>query len=114
QERRGQRQSWPSTARPTGGLAISWPPPRRRRTSARASGHLDDLPVIERDGTPADAANQLTVVSGDDHRRAAGIDLAEQIHDLEREIRIQVTGRLVGEDNLRIVDQRSRNGDALL
>ena len=62
----------------------------------------------------ADAPDQLAIVRGDDDRRAARVDLAEQIHDFERQIGIEVAGRLVGEHELRVVDERARDGDALL
>ena len=41
-------------------------------------------------------------------------DLAKQVHDLERQVGIEIAGRLVGEDELRIVDERARDGDPLL
>src|SRR6266571_2520574 len=44
-------------------------------------GDLDDAAVFERDRSTADAANQLTVVRGDDDGCAACVDLAEQVHD---------------------------------
>ena len=66
---------------------------------APVTQHLHDVSVIERDRAPADAADQLAIVRGDEHRRAAGVDLAEQVHDLERQVRIEVAGRLVGQDD---------------
>src|SRR5262249_25629438 len=45
---------------------------------------------------------------------AAGVDLAEEIHDFEREVRVEVPRRLVGEHQLRVVDERARDRDALL
>ena len=51
---------------------------------------------------------------GDDDRRAARVDFAEQVHDFEREVGIEVAGRLVSEHKLRIVHQRARNRDPLL
>ena len=62
----------------------------------------------------ADAADHLAIVRGDDDGRAARVDLAEQIHDVERQIRIEIAGRLVGQHQLRIVDQRAGDRDALL
>ena len=47
-------------------------------------------------------------------RRAARVDLTEQIHDLERQIGIEIAGRLVREHELRIVDERARDRDPLL
>ena len=42
------------------------------------------------------------------------VELLQQRHDLEARRRIERAGRLVGEDQLRVVDQRARDGDALL
>ena len=67
--------------------------------------------MIERRPT---RAHQLAVVRGDDHRRATRVDLAEQIHDFERQIRIEVAGRLVGEHQLRVVDERASDRNPLL
>ena len=44
----------------------------------------------------------------------AGVDLAEEVHDLERQVGIEVAGGLVGQDDGRIVDERPRDRDALL
>src|SRR5262249_18997794 len=41
-------------------------------------------------------------------------DLAKEIHDLERQVRVEVSGRLVSEDQLRVVDERAGDRDALL
>ena len=92
--------------------------PTLRRTRSRRTRH-PATPVRRAgrgrgDDAPADAADQLAVVRGDEHRRAARVDLAEQVHDLERQVGIEVAGRLVGEDELRIVDERARDRDALL
>ena len=38
----------------------------------------------------------------------------DQIHDLDRELRVEVARRLVGEQDLGLVDERRRNRDALL
>ena len=55
------------------------------------------LPLIERDRPSSDQANELAIVRRDEHGRPAGVDLAQQVHDLEREIRIEVAGRFVGD-----------------
>ena len=115
----------PSTNRPAAIVSIERAAGRRPRHRLAAAsreeilqrahlGDLHDVPVIERQRAAADAANQLAVVRRDDDGRAARVDLAKQIHDLERQIRIEVAGRLVGEDDRRIVDQRAGDGDALL
>src|SRR5436190_2381433 len=96
---------------------LSRAPLRRRAPFAwcvPSSGGLHDAAVIERQRAAPDAANELAVVRGDQHGRAPRVDLAEQVHDLEREVRIEVAGRLVGEDDHRIVDERARDRDPLL
>src|SRR5919197_2140742 len=72
------------------------------------------MSVIERHGAPADAADQFTIVCRDQHRRAARVDFAEQVHDFERQIRIEVPGGLVLDADDRIIDERARDRDALL
>ena len=75
---------------------------------------LHQVAVVERDGAAAHVPHQFAVVRGDEHRRAAGVDVAEQVHDLERQIRVEVARRLVGQDERRLVDERARDRDALL
>ena len=62
----------------------------------------------------ADAPDQLAIVRGDEHGRSARVDLAEQVHDVERQIGVEVAGGLVGQHERRIVDQRARDRNALL
>ena len=50
----------------------------------------------------------------DHDRRAERIDLLEQEHDLKRTLRVEVAGRLIGDDHRRIVDERAGNGHTLL
>ena len=50
-----------------------------------------------------------------DHRDAPlPVQLLEDRHDLDAGARIQGSRRFVGQDQLRIVDQAARDGDALL
>ena len=88
------------------------PPWRTRSRGPHATSTICAL--VERDRASADQANELAVVGGDEHGRAAGVDLAQQVHDLERQIGIEVAGRFVGEQQHRIVDERARDRDALL
>lgn len=50
----------------------------------------------------------------DDHRRAELVDALEQAHDLQRARGVQIARRLVGDDGAGVVDERTRNGHALL
>src|SRR5579862_7654701 len=45
---------------------------------------------------------------------ALGVELLKNVHDLDAGARVEVPGRLVGQENGRVVDQRPRDGDALL
>ena len=55
---------------------------------------------------------QLGVVRHHDYQAIAG-DFGEQIHDLHARFRVKGAGGFVGPDDLRLVDQGARNGDAL-
>ena len=70
--------------------------------------------VLELNDAAADPLDQLAIVGRDQHRRAARVDVAEQVHDLERQIGIEVAGRLVGQHEVRLVDERARDRHALL
>ena len=61
-----------------------------------------------------DVRDERAVVRGDEDRRAAGIDVAEQVHDLERQVGVEITSRLVGKHHVRLIDERPGDGDALL
>src|SRR5439155_3696952 len=47
-------------------------------------------------------------------RRPAAVQLREQLHDLLPLTRVEIPGRLVGEDERRLVDHRACHGDELL
>src|SRR5262249_3894880 len=60
-------------------------------------------------------AGKIGIVRGDEERDAAlGLQLKKQVVDDRACLRIEVTGRLVGEDDLRLVHECARDGDALL
>ena len=73
----------------------------------------DDLPVAERD-QPRRERRDVLLVRDDDDRDAGAVELLQQRHHLEARRGIERAGGLVGEDELGIVDQRARDGDALL
>ena len=54
------------------------------------------------------------VVRGHDHGGAAGVDAGEQLHDAGARGGVEVSGRLVGEQDLRLVDDGAGDRDALL
>ena len=51
---------------------------------------------------------------GDQHRSAGGVDLTEPVHDLQREIGVQIAGRFVGQDHHRAVNEGQCDGNPLL
>ena len=71
-------------------------------------------PRAELDHAAAHAVDHGRVVRGDDHRRARAVDPVEQLHDPDRGLGIEVAGRLVGQQQRRVVDERARHRDALL
>jgi hypothetical protein len=55
------------------------------------------------------------LVCDEDNRDAAlSVQPLKNVHDLDAGARIEVAGGLVGKDDRRLVDERPRNGDALL
>ena len=56
----------------------------------------------------------MQVVAGDHDGDADVVEAAEQPHDFERQIRIQVAGRLVGDQQRWLGDDGARDTDALL
>ena len=50
----------------------------------------------------------------DEHGRAGAVDPVEQLHDPDRGLGVEVPGRLVGQEQRRVVDERARDRDALL
>ena len=66
------------------------------------------------DHAPAHAVDHRLVVRRDDHGRAGAVDPVEQLHDPDRRLGVEVAGRLVGQQQRRVVDERARDRDALL
>src|SRR5690606_18006176 len=107
-------------------IATDWSEaPKARRTGCRTSSFggpplvpgllpvLDDAPVAEHD-RPVGILRHLRPVRDDDHRDAFLVEIAEELHDLRSGLCIERAGRLVGQQDLGIVDERARDGDALL
>src|SRR5436190_282587 len=74
----------------------------------------DDALRLDRDHAPAHLVDHLAVVGGDQHRRARAVDAVEQLHDPDRRLGVEVPGRLIGEQERRVVDERPGDRDALL
>src|SRR5580704_18420676 len=73
-----------------------------------------DAAVGEPDDAPAHAVDHCLIVCGDDDGGSLGVDAREQRHDLVRSLGIEIAGRLVAEQDQRIVDERPRDRGALL
>ena len=87
-----------------------------RRLVVVAAGVLvaDQAALLERDHAAAHLVDHLAVVGDDEHRGAGAVDPVEQLHDPDRGHRVEVAGRLVGEQQRRVVDEGAGDRDALL
>ena len=70
--------------------------------------------LVEREHPAAHLVDHLAVVGDDEHGGAGAVDPVEQLHDPDRGLGIEVPGRLVREQQRRMVDERPRDRDALL
>ena len=85
-----------------------------RRGVARHVRRIADEPAVaERQQTRGERGDVL-LVRDDDDRDAAAIELLQQRHDFEARRGVERARRLVGEDELGVVDQRAGDGHALL
>src|SRR5690606_31869368 len=83
-------------------------------TSCGRSGVRDDRAVRETDRAPR-ARGEVWIVRDEHERRAAlAVELLEQLDDGLARAGVEVPGRLVGEQDLGLVDERARERDALL
>ncbi len=88
-----------------------------RAASAIGSGRtivVDQLAVIEHEYALVHALDQREIVTRHEHRGADLLELGEQPHDLGRQHRIEIAGRLVRDEDRRFRDDRARDADALL
>ena len=85
-----------------------------RRVVARVVLVADEAALVELQHAAAHAVDHRRVVRGDQHGRAGAVDAVEQLHDPDRRLGVEVAGRLVGQQQRRVVDERARHGDALL
>src|SRR2546425_1452131 len=89
---------------------------------ARKNGWLPSIPWSDLPCSPLDepvgavcAPGELGVVGRDEERETPfGLETHEQIEDDLTRLRIEVAGRLVGENGPRVVHQRARDGHPLL
>src|SRR3954464_8887995 len=87
-----------------------------RRLLGVAAGDLvaDDAALVELDDAPLHVVHHLAVVGDDDDGGAGLVDPVEQLHDPDRGDRVEVSARLVGQQQRRVVDEGAGDGDALL
>src|SRR5947207_12967613 len=70
---------------------------------------LDDLAVVHDREPVADPLGLLHVVRGEEQRYAAAFEPVEQVPDCQPRLRIEPGGWLVEHDQLRLVDQCTRD-----
>jgi hypothetical protein len=69
---------------------------------------------LQRYDAPMELRNRGDVVRRHKDRRAAAIDVEENVENVGARVGVEVAGRLIGQQHLWIVDERPRNRDALL
>ena len=115
---RSRRVRRPCSATPSSSRGGRRAASKRSRPGSAAAAVLisavvaDDLAVAHLD--PPGKRRGDVVIVGDQHqRRAVGRELVEQGHDLGARLRVEVPGRLVGEDDRRPLGERPRDRDPL-
>ena len=84
------------------------------RTRPLGSRHLDDL-AVPQGHPPVHAGRQVHVVGGDDGGEAGGPhELRQRAEHMLGGVRVEIAGRLVGQQDARRVGDRARDRDALL
>ena len=86
----------------------------RPRYMARPPRRAPRGPALQLDHAAAHLVDHLVVVGGDDHGRPGAVHAVEQLHDPDRGLGVEVAGRLVRQQQRRVVDERARQRDALL
>ena len=74
----------------------------------------DDPALLEGDDALAQRGHDLGVVGRHQHRDAELVDPQQELQDLPADERVEVAGRLVGDDQARVVDERAGDRRALL
>src|SRR5919202_1382714 len=75
---------------------------------------FDDAAVSHDEACVGHCRKLRIVCDEHDRRTARGMDVAQQLHDVTSVRAVEISGRLVGEDDRRIVGERTRQSDALL
>ena len=84
-----------------------------RRSAGRRIA-ADDPAVPEHDAPGGEPLDQVHIVGRDHHGDADVVEALEELHDLDGEVRIQVAGGLVGDEQHRLCDDGAGDSDALL
>src|SRR3989344_7844377 len=79
--------------------------------AARVVAHY--LPTIDGDDALPDGIDHAFIMRRDDDGRTELVDLLKDLDDLVRIDGIEIAGRFVGNDELRLIDDRAADGDAL-
>ncbi len=79
-----------------------------------AAAIASDLSAAQLDDARREFLHQQLVVSRDENGRAHLVNFAEERHDFARRLRVEVSGRLVGQEQRGLADDRARDGDSLL
>ena len=93
--------------------------PNQQATSLLYDIHLDAPALVARDESVAHekltarAGSDVRLMRDEDDRASGGVKLLEEFHDLMRRFRVEIARRLVRHDDVRIVDEGARDGDAL-
>src|SRR5690349_15152805 len=74
----------------------------------------DEAALLQLDDALAHLVHDVLVVRRHQHGGARPVDAVEQLHDADGGLRVEVTGRLVGDEELGPVHEGSRDGHALL
>ena len=82
--------------------------------SANSSASVSRTRAVEQVDVSRGAGRALGRVRHHDDRRALLVDPFEQVHHLARHQRVEVAGRLVGQDQLRVAGEDARDRHALL
>ena len=72
----------------------------------------DHFTIRELDNAGRVLVRKLRVVGHHNDQTVLG-DIAEEVHDLDTGLGVKSAGRFIGQENFRIVDERSSNSDAL-
>src|SRR5438874_12824747 len=70
--------------------------------------------VFQCDHTAAHLVDHLAVVRDHQDRCPGAVDAVEQLHDPDGRVGVEVAGRLVADEQRRMVDERARDRNALL